>query len=153
MRINIKGNDIAPEKIAAALAACERDYNLKISGATIYVRFENGSGQAVEPLQDGEEFSRTFWFQKRKTSPASQLNPVPTSVNPVIPADAISVGEMIHLCQGAAHRMLSNNEMKVLIEIEKFTPVSKYDFKEALQQTIQHNNRFSIQTLRRILVK
>lgn len=44
MRINIKGNDVTPEKIAGALAICEKDYGLKVKGATIYVRFERDDG-------------------------------------------------------------------------------------------------------------
>ena len=88
MRINIKGNNVSPEKIAAALATCERDYNLKITGASIYVRFENSSGQHVDPLRDGQEFTRDFWFQKRtvpepvpaappaQSEPAKQIEPI-----------------------------------------------------------------------------
>lgn len=30
MRINIKGNDVTPEKIADALATCEREYGRRI---------------------------------------------------------------------------------------------------------------------------
>lgn len=99
MRINIKGNDVTPEKVAATLVICECDYNLKITGATIYVRFENEYGQAAEPLQNGKEFSRDFWFQKKTlpTLPRSEVVQTPTDPEP--PADVIASGEMIRMCQ------------------------------------------------------
>ena len=111
MRINIKGNDVSPEKIAAALTTCEKDYNLKITGATIYVRFENDSGQTVEPLQNGEEFSRDFWFQKKKAPYIPPPGTAKKPVAPVPPAEAITSGEMIQMCQQAARRVLSSPEI------------------------------------------
>ena len=154
MRINIRGNDISPEKIAAALATCEKDYNLKITSATIYVRFENSSGQTVEPLQDGEEFSRDFWFQKKKAPYIPQPGTTKKPDSPVSPSEGITSGEMIRMCQQAAHRVLASPEMKVLMEIEKTTPISKNTFSQALLQAMQRDGgKFNIYTLRQLLVK
>lgn len=144
MRINIKGNDITPEKIAAALATCERDYNLKIAGATVYVRFENSNGQTVDPLQDGEEFSRDFWFRKSKAPVLKQSQQAPRDPEP--PVDPIQSKEMIELCQKAAHRALSSPEMKALIEMAKGT-VSRSAFQKALKLAIDRTGRFSIAVL------
>lgn len=138
MRINIKGNDISPEKIAAALARCEKEYNLKIAGATIYVRFENSSGQIVEPLQDGEEFSRDFWFQKRSA-------PVPSQ--PAEPVEQITVQEMVDCCQKAASRMLSSPEITRLIELERRVKVDRKIFCECLNQVVQRSRYFKVYAL------
>lgn len=146
MRINVKGNDISPEKIAAALAACERDYNLKITGATIYVRFENSSGQHVDPLQDGQEFSRDFWFQKRP-DPAPAPAAPPAQSEPAKPVDLISAREMMELCQKAANRILSSPEMKRLIELEKTVKVDREIFRKCLDETMQNTRYFSVSDL------
>ena len=105
MRINIKGNDITPEKIASALDSCERKYGLKIKGATIYVRFENANGQTVEPLKDGEEFSRTFmfWRSKEENDLLQQYKQPPKqgeleTIDPISPKEMIEITLRINLC-------------------------------------------------------
>ena len=145
MRINIKGNDVSPEKIAAALATCERDYNLKVTGATIYVRFENSSGQHVDPLRDGQEFSRDFWFQKPVPPPEPAAAPVPT--RPAEPVEKITVREMVDLCQKAASRILSSPEIRRLIELERMVKVDREIFQRCMDQMMEGSRYFSIRDL------
>lgn len=148
MKISIKGDDVTPEKIAAALAACERDHGLKIKGATIYVRFEDHLGRTVEPLQDGHEITREFTF--RKTRPAVKVPQQAQQPRPE-PVDPISVREMMDLCQKQAHRILSSPEMKTLVTIEKAVKPNRQDFIQALQQSLRKSGYFSIQHLEQIL--
>lgn len=145
MRINIKGNDVSPENIAAALATCERDYNLKVIGATIYVRFENGSGQHVDPLRDGQEFSRDFWFQKPVPPPEPAAAPVP--VRPAEPVETTTVREMVDLCQKAASRILSSPEIRRLIELERMVKVDREIFQKCLDQVMERSRYFSVYDL------
>lgn len=147
MKVSIKGDDVTPEKIAAALSACERDHGLKIKGATIYVRFEDHLGRTVEPLQDGHEISREFTFRKprpvKMPQPAQQFRPEPV--------DPISAREMMELCQKEAHRALSSPEMKSLITIEKTVKPNRREFIQALQQSVSNAGRFSIQMLEQLM--
>lgn len=147
MKISIKGDDVTPEKIAAALAACERDHGLKIKGATIYVRFEDHLGRTVEPLQDGHEITREFNFRK----PRPVKVPQPAQQPRTEPVDPISAREMMELCQKAAHRALSSPEMKSLIEIEKTIKPNRPEFIQALKQSVSQAGRFSIQMLEQLL--
>lgn len=156
MRINIKGNDITPEKIAGALAACEQDYGLKIKGATIYVRFErdDGSGQTVEPLQDGHEISRdfNFWRPKEPVRKGPKIVPAPMSnqVPPAVPEDLISVRDMIAMCEKKAMRCMSGPEMETLVLYER-QKMSRPMFEKALEQMMERAGRFNIHTLDRII--
>lgn len=148
MRINIKGNDVTPEKIAAALATCERDYNLKVTGATIYVRFENASGQQVDPLQNGEEFSRDFNFWKPRPVKMPKAPSVPQPQPRPEPVDPISAREMIELCEKEAKRVLSGVEMKYLVDIEKNLKVDRTMFRECLARTVLNTGKLSMPYLR-----
>lgn len=156
MRINIKGNDITPEKIAGALAACQRDYGLKIKGATIYVRFErdDGSGKTVEPLQDGQEISRDFSFWRPKEpvrkGPKPITAPMSDQVSPAVPEDLISARDMIELCQRKAMRCMSGREMETLVSYERQN-MSRPMFEKALEQMMERAGRFNFHTLDRII--
>lgn len=144
MRINIRGNDVTPEKIAAALSSCERKYGLKIKGATVYVRFENAMGQTVEPLKDGEEFSRDFAFWKpkeKKTVPATPEQPLLEGQEGIL--DSISAKEMIEICKNVVPRSLSNAEMTVLIELANAMKVDRKIFEECVDRTMINNGYFS----------
>ena len=150
MKISFKGDDITPEKIAAALAACERDHGLKIKGATIYVRFEDHLGRTVEPLQDGHEITREFIFWKPRPVKVPQQ---PVEQHRPEPVDPISAREMMDLCQKQAHRVLSSPEMKSLIAIEKTIKPNREDFIRALEVTVQNKRYFSAQYLEQIISK
>ena len=148
MKVSIKGDDVTPEKIAAALAACERDHGLKIKGATIYVRFEDHLGRTVEPLKDGHEITRVFTFRKPRPvqMPAAHKPQMPPE-----PVDPISAREMMDACQQQARRMLSSPEMKALIELEKTAKPGRKEFIQALHQSVSRAGYFSIQILESIL--
>ena len=148
MKVNIKGNNVTPEKIAAALEACERDHGLKIKGATIYVRFEDHLGRTVEPLQDGHEITREFTF--RKPQPV-KMPEAPEPQMPPKPVDPITAKEMMEICQRAAHRVLSAPEMKSLILLEQ-EKVEREVFQDALRKTMDSTGRFNIHTLERNVV-
>ena len=149
MRINIKGNDITPDKIAAALAACERDYGLRIKGATIYVRFENAAGQTVDPLQDGEEFSRDFVFQRREVPnwKSAPKEPEPPS------EPALQIREIYAMCERSARRMLSGVEMQALAELAKTMPIGRSRMEQALGAVMQRRGRFDVNALVSVLRK
>jgi len=150
MRINIKGNDVTPEKIAEALASCEREYGLRIRGATIYVRWENEMGQNVKPLMNGEEFSRSFAFWKQKEKVTRPTPPTPeTHAKTSAP---ISVKDMIELCKGKARRSLSDGEMKTLIELAKTTGVDHETFQRCLELTVAKTGRFNVVYLNSLVI-
>lgn len=150
MRININGNDVTPNKIADALSTCEREYNLRIKGATIYVRYENDVGQTVEPLMNGEEFSRSFSFWKPKNSkshsPQSNLHPQ------IKTASAISSKEMIELCKNRVRRNLSNGEMTFLINLANTMNIDQEVFQQCLELSLTKNGFFNITSLNSLLV-
>lgn len=143
MKVSIRGDNVTPENIAAALAACERDHGLKIKGATVYVRFEDNLGRTVEPLQDGHEITREFTF--RKPRPV-EMPTVPEPQIPPEPVDPISAKEMLEICQRAAQRVLSAPEMTSLILMEK-EKVERHVFQGALRKTMDNSGRFNIHTL------
>lgn len=136
MKINIKGNAVTPDRIAEALKTCEKDYNLKIKNATLYVRFENDYGQTVEPLQDGSEMVRDFIFRKVKEVEIPQPAPAP---EPPEPADPIPAKDMIELCSRRIGRMLSSTEMRILILLAEDTKVDKTVFSRCLEETMLRN--------------
>ena len=153
MKIVIKGNDITPEKIAEALSTCERDHGLKISGLTIYARMTDTIGRCCEPLSTdgGHEISREFTFNKPRPVKMPQL---PQQPQPRLePVDPIPAREMFELCSKAAHRMLSSNEMKVLITLEKAQKPERQAFQNALNLSMQQNRSFSVQYLEQLVLQ
>lgn len=152
MKINIRGNDITPDKIASALASCEQQHGLKIKGATIYVRFENEMGQTVEPLKNGEEFSRdfAFWKPKQKNCPLPKQEPPSVAEEP-IPIEAISSREMIEICMEKAHRSLSKSEMTILMDLANTKKVSRNTFVVCVEQTMSNGGRFNASHLKSLI--
>lgn len=153
MKITIKGNDVTPEKIAEALASCERDHELKIKGATIFLRLEDTIGRCCEPLSadGGHEISREFTFNKLR--PIKMPQPMQQPQPRLEPVDPIPAREMFELCSKAAHRMLSSNEMKVLITLEKAQKPERQAFQNALNLSMQQNRSFSVQYLEQLILQ
>lgn len=147
MKINIKGNAVTPDRIAEALKTCEKDYNLKVKNATIYVRFENDYGQTVEPLQDGSEVVRDFLFRKVKEVEIPQPAPEPPE-----PAEPIPAREMIELCSKEARRTLASNEMSILIRLAEETKVDKDIFKSCLKITMVNTGKFNVLYLYHLVI-
>lgn len=149
MRINIKGDAVTPEKIAEALKICERDHKLKIKDAVIFVRWEDPLGRTVEPLQDGHEVSRDFYFRVPKQALIIQA----LAQERPEPKDPISAKEMMKLVQKAAHRLLSAPEMSAIIAWEKEFKPDKNSFIRALDFSLKQVGRLDIKHLAQTISK
>lgn len=149
MKVIIKGNNVTPEKFAEAIQTCERDHGLKVKKAVVFLEFEDHLGRSVQPLQDGHEITRNFYFQK----PGEIKIPQPTQQEKTDPVDPISAREMIDLCAKAAHRMLSSNEMKILIALEKVQKPERQIFKNALRLSMQEGRSFSAHYLEQLVLQ
>ena len=114
----------------------------------------DGSGQTVEPLQDGHELTRDFSFWRSKEpvrkDPKNIPAPMSDQVSPVDPEDLISVRDMIALCERRARRILSGHEMTALVALKQ-QKMSRPMFEKALDQSMERAGRFNIHTLGRII--
>lgn len=152
MQISIKGNGITPERIAEAIRICERDHKngRMLASVTVTLHFIDDLGRAVEPLrEDGCEIIRNFYFQEKRTHPTAKQPAVPAPE----PVDPISATDMIELAQKQAHRLLSNKEMKILIELEKTIRPERQAFVQVLSASIQKSGWFDVHQLEKILVQ
>ena len=150
MRINIRGDDITPEKIAEALHRCGKDHgDLSMAGLTIYVSYRDSWGRTVEPLVDGAEITRDFVFRKPQIP---QPSPEKQKKTPV-PTNPITARDMMQLSSQAAHRALSSPEMQVLITLEKTAMPDREIFMQALSASMKKAGRFSIRDLEMMVIQ
>ena len=67
MRVDIKSNNpITSEQVKSVIDKLNEDYSklgIVVKNLTMYVRFQDETGQTVEPLEDGHEIKRVHTFK------------------------------------------------------------------------------------------
>lgn len=67
MRVDIKSNNpITSEQVKSVIDKLNDDYSklgIVVKNLTMYVRFQDESGQIVEPLENGHEIKRVHTFK------------------------------------------------------------------------------------------
>ena len=112
---------------------------------------EDSIGRCCEPLSaDGyHEIFREFTFNK----PRPIKIPEPVQHPKLEPVDPISTREMFDICAKAAHRMLSSNEMKILISLSKVPKPERNLFEKSLDLSMQQCGRFNVQHLEQLILQ
>lgn len=145
MRINIKGNAVTPDAVAAALQTCEKEYGLKIKSATLYVRFEDDLGQTVEPTQDGAEFVQDFVFTRTKEASTQPVPKLPTE------SKSIRLNDAIALCEQAACRSLAKSEVQRIAELTALS-ITQTVFEKCINKTISNIGEFRIRYFEKVVL-